>query len=67
MANQPKILAWRGQSIEGYCSGAHETVKRVDAGRRFQLSPAKIQSSYGQNIFVRYASWIRISKQEDFI
>jgi hypothetical protein len=54
VANQPKILTGRGESSEFHSSGAYETAQRVDTGRSCQLSPTEIQTSDGQNIFVRY-------------
>ena len=52
VANQPKM--GRGESNEGHWPGALESAQYVDAGWSCHLSPAEIQSSDGQNIFVRY-------------
>jgi hypothetical protein len=67
VANQPKILARRGHSIQGDRSGTFESAQCVDPWRSFELSSAKIQASDRQNIFVSDDSCRGMDKVEIII
>ena len=52
MANSPKIGAGFWHSSDGRLPSALESSQRVNSGRTGQLSPAKIETSDGQETLV---------------